>query len=195
MNAASATTSRQLIHYSVFLAMLLALPWPIYIIVVVTLSPIALALLRTDPVSAVLVLPQAALGAYLMFRASGAVATRIDASGRRVLGAAAALGLVFVVSWLPIFSLGANVFGTRRLQNVYMDYGQFLAAASGKPSCLAMGLPADDPFCIKMEKERAEAAAAYERQTRVVPGSTERVLDTPSVMIPAQAPQPIAPPK
>ena len=116
---------------TLLVAAVLLLPWPFYLVAVLSIDPVVvgawmgIALLPF----AVIVLPQVALAIYILDLGARTLASRIDASAHPHVALAAALAVVGAVTFAPLYGGGENIAGGMRLHNLY----RYLAIARGEP--------------------------------------------------------------
>lgn len=122
---------------ALFIAMALFVPWPFYLIAVLSLDSLAgMAVTALFPLvgagtphglgilvwlpMALLLLAQIALGAFVFDRAARALARVIERSARPGANLAVGLAFIFAVSWLPVFGGGENLLaGGVHLHSLY----------------------------------------------------------------------------
>ena len=121
------------------IAMVMLLPWPFYLLAIIAVTPIPVLLLGSlyfivyGPLFAVLMLLQAALGAWVFHGIARRAARSIDASPARIPLTLAALGAIVAVTFLPIYGGGENRLAGK-MHDLYADlYEWFGDTACQKP--------------------------------------------------------------
>ena len=131
-------------------AMVLMLPWPFYLLAVLAFTPIPVLVLGSlgslylgvyAPLFAVLVLSQAALGAWVFYRIARRAARSIEASPARIPLTLAALGAIVAVTFLPIYGGGENMLGGK-MHDLYADLSEYFGHTHGyRPAPVPAGRP------------------------------------------------------
>jgi hypothetical protein len=129
-------------------AMVMLLPWPFYLLAVIAFTPIPVLVLGSlypafyGPLFAVLVLSQAALGAWVFHRIARRAARSIEASPARLPLTLAALGAIVAVTFLPLYGGGENMLGGGKMHDLYADLSAYFGHTHGyRPAPVPAGRP------------------------------------------------------
>ena len=178
-------TAERTIKWVLFGAMLLVVPWPFYLIAVLSVTTIPVMLL-SGPMLIVFTLPQAAIGAGVFYWIARALARRIAPSRARWPIAAAAVVAILAIAWLPVYGGGENLLGS---SGKFHDLRTEIAHSKGE-------LTSEDRERFRAMQRRAQALTPPQKAAEAAakaPHATLEGVGQPQVRIEPDRPMAIAP--